>query len=254
MTFGDKIFNNTKNYNNFSNFGLPEINVKLQGDKLNKFVGGAEPSNIFDLLTVNSALESTMNEKNIPYSSILSTTEIYENRFLEIPILHEVKGNKYSLFIIYNELKAKKYNDAREFIKKSDYPNALYISTINISDIKSQVDCIEPLKIANLRYITEQHQKELSIPEKGDYCIWWPSNAESNFNNSKTSTLLNNIYQTINGYEEYMWGYLLFSLNLIEKKTEYSQEKLPELSNHLFVRALDKTLAITASKEKGIFF
>ncbi|QXP54120.1 hypothetical protein [Cellulophaga sp. HaHa_2_1] len=253
MSFFKNLFKKRTNYNNLSDFGLPDIEHKLLGRLFTQSTG-IPATDVFDRLAIETKLKEAMNTHFISYTSHGSYSKLYEEGTFYTSIRFEAKGKKYSLFLLYDENDARKFNAAKKFIKNGTHPNALFISPYDYSYVNSSLSCLEPFQLENLSLVGQKDFQGLLSQEETTFAMWFPSEAEKTFYNSPIKLQLDAIYALINDYENYVYGYLLLKLKIPDIH-KFHRPDLPEVPQTFLILAIENTsLLITVCKEKGIRF
>lgn len=91
-----------------------------------------------------------------------------------------------------------------------------------------------------------------TLPD-GEYAMWFPSQSEPAFSESKTRQNLRRIYKKITGIETYILAVLLRRLEVVDQ--EVMRVRFPnELATFPVVGPKEQTFVLSASQEKGIRF
>ena len=256
MSFFKKIFTKNKNevktsepikretesnqtdkvFTNFSEYGLPDIEFSLIGNPA------------LDLMATIGRLDTEMKNHNVPFKvKGFYFTKLYDEGALRIPVVFNYNNKGYSLFYIYDDEQATAFNSAKDLIKDSDYPNALFISKTDCSNVKDKSDCLTSFSLSDLSY---NETPEL----KGEYAMWHSDKHDSTFYKSVTNTTLLELYECIKGYESYIFGYLLSEIKM-KGFEEFKRVSLPSDENSFVVKGPEyNDIIISVSQEKGIRF
>ena len=199
-----------------------------------------------DIMAVTGALYQQYNElfikaeiKGFHYLKML------EDGILKIPVVLNIDDQSYALFFIYDEKGASQFNDAKIKLKNTEYPNALYLSTFDIRSVPKRKNALQVFSISDLVY------QEQAIC-KGAYGMWWKTKKESLFYSSKTRKYLDDIYNSIAGYESYFLGYFLSEIK-IKGFEKFRRIELPIEQKEILVKGPEnKNLIFSCSQEKGI--
>ncbi len=226
--------NASKVYSNFSDFDLPNLKIHLIGDPP------------MDIMSVTGALHEQYSElfikseiKGFHYLKML------EDGILKIPVVLNIDHQAYALFFIYDEKGASRFHDAKIKLKNTEFPNALYLSTFDISAIAKRQNALQVLSISDLIY------QEQAI-SKGAYGMWWKTKNESLFCSSKTKKYLGDIYESVAGYESYFLGYFLSEMK-IKGFEKFRRVALPKEQKEILVKGPEnKNLVFSCSQNKGI--
>ena len=229
----------SKRQNNFitntSEFGLGEVNLGISG-KLR-----------VDGILAFAELEKIAKSRNLPFEFNVMYTTLLEEGALTVPVVCSIGDEKYSLYFIYQEEELLKYKDLVKHIKRTEYPNLIYFSSIPIYDGYEPKPIIEPFQLADLRVDND-------VKIAGEYAMWWRSDDDTTFHNSITYEHLNKMYQILNGYESYLTGYVLRQKRI---KTEMQIERIILPENHasyILAAPEGKYVVLDLSQEKGIRF
>ncbi len=231
--------NPSKKQNNFitnsAEFGLGEIALGISG-KIR-----------VDGILAFAAMEKIAKEQNKPFDFKVMYTTLLEEGALTIPVVCSIGETKYSLYFIYKEEELLKYKDLVMHVGRTDYPNLIYFSSIPIYDGYIPKPIIEPFQLADLRF--EQNAKIA-----GPFAMWWSTESDPTFHNSKTYEHLNKMYQILKGYETYIAGYVLRQTRIIQE-VKLQRMKLPENPVTYVINAPEgKQVLLILSQEKGIRF
>lgn len=222
-------------FTNSSEFGLGEINLGISG-KLR-----------VDGILAFAELEKLAKSKNLPFDYKVMYTTLLEEGALTVPVVCSIGDEKYSLYFIYQEEELLKYKDLVKHIKRTEYPNLIYFSSIPIYDGYEPKPIIEPFQLADLRV-------ENDAKVAGEYAMWWKSDDDPTFHNSVTFEYLNKMYQIFKGYETYLTGYVLRQTR-IKQELQLERMKLPENNVSYILEAPEgKHVVLDLSQEKGIRF
>jgi len=183
-------------FNNFSEHGFPNIQFGLMGNQA------------MDVMATIGRLGKEMESNNLPFDvKGFYYTKLFEEGVLKIPVIFKSGDKGYSLFYIYDEEQAKVFNSLKDFVKESEFPNALYISTIDCKKVTAKSDGLTLFQLSDLSY---NEKPEL----KGSYGMWWSENNDNVFHTSKSKEALDEIYECVKGYESYIFGYLLSEIKM----------------------------------------
>lgn len=130
---------------------------------------------------------------------------LFDGGMLRVPIVFEAINKKFAFFFIYNEDDVKKYNFSKELLTSTEYPNPIYLSTVDCMNINGEMDSLTPFHLEDLSYDKKEKPK-------GKFGMWWRKDEDEFFHKSLTQTYLTEIYNEINGYETLILGYLLTSI------------------------------------------
>lgn len=229
--------NKSQNYflTNSNEFGFGEIDLAISGKVR------------VDGLLAISKLDKIAKERNLPFEFGVMYTTLLEEGALTVPVICSIGDDKYSLYFIYQEEDLLKYKDLIKHIKRTEYPNLIYFSSIPIYKGYEPKPIIEPFQLADLRV---EHNAKVA----GEYAMWWHSNDDPTFHNSTTYDLLNKMYQVFKGYETYLTGYVLRQTR-IKEEMELERIRLPENHASYTLSAPEgKYVVLDLSQEKGIRF
>ncbi len=258
MNFFKKIFGNKKNeeknaepiktnsdsnqsnangaFNNFSEYGFPNIQFELIGN-----LG-------IDIMATIGRLDKEMKRNNLSFDvKGFYYIKLLEEGALRIPVVFESENKAYSLFYIYNEEQARAFNSLKNLISDTEFPNALYISTIDCKKVTDKSNALTPFNLSDLSYVE-------NVELKGNYGMWWNESGDMVFHTSKTKEYLDKIYESVKGYESYILGFLLSEIK-IKGFEEFQRVKLPADEKIFVVKGPEYVnIVVSVSQEKGIRF
>lgn len=246
MSFFKKLFGGKTNeekksdsngaFNNFQEYGFPNIQFLLKGNRG------------LDIMASIGRLSKEMKSNNMPFEvKGFYYTKLLEEGALNIPVVFKSEEKGYSIFYIYDEEQAKAFNSSKDLISDTDYPNALYISTIDCTKVTAKSNSLTSVNLSDLSY---NEKPELKV----DYGMWWSENNDKIFHTSKSKESLDKIFECVKGYESYMFGYLLSEIKIKELK-KFQRVALPANEQNFVVKGPEYLeIVISASQEKGIRF
>jgi len=220
-------------YTNAENFGFKDIKVS-NSSKLRT-----------DAILVISQFQNFCDLNNLSFDYSVLYISLLEDGALQIPLVFNSENTGYSVFFIYTEEDAKKYNDAIIKIKETAYPNAIYFSCFDFSGVLGKELSTRTLQLSDLRI-----EKEANLTE--EYAMWWSEDDETSFSNSETNEILDSMYEILQDYESVYTGYLLHQVGISE---EFGRALLPNDEKALVAKAPEnKNILIILSQKKGIRF
>ncbi len=227
------------------------------GDSLDIFLTNAEIYGFKNIQVSNSnqlrvdailaitKLQEFCDANSLSFDFSVLYISLIEEGALQVPFVFTSKNTGYSVFFIYDEEDAKKYNDALLKIKYTPYPNAIYFSCLDITEVFGKVQSTRTLRLSDLRI-----DKEASLND--DYAMWWSGEDETIFSTSETKEILESIYEIQKDYESVYTGYLLQQVGILE---DFGRALLPAEEKALVVHAPeDKNILLILSQDKGIRF
>jgi hypothetical protein len=198
-----------------------------------------------DAILAISKLQEFCDVNRLSFDFSVLYISLLEEGALQVPIAFTSENTGYSVFFIYDEEDAKKYNDALLKIKYTSYPNAIYFSSIDVTEVFGKVQSTRTLRLSDLRI-----DKEAMLSD--EYAMWWSGEDETLFSTSETKEILESIYEIQQDYESVYTGYLLQQVGILE---EFGRALLPADEKALVVHAPeDKNILLILSQEKGIRF
>jgi hypothetical protein len=222
-------------FTNSQDHGLGEIELGISGKVR------------VDGILAIAAMEKIAKEKNEEFHFNVMHTSLLEEGALTVPVVCRIGNDKYSIYFIYQEEELLKYKDLVKHIEQTPYPKLIYFSSIPIYEGYEPKPIIEPFQLADLRF-------DRDALVAGKYAMWWSTETDPCFHQSKTFEYLAKLNEIIKGYETYMTGYVLRQCRVVTE-TELKRMKLPD--NHV-TYTLDapeeKKVLLDISKEKGIRF
>lgn len=223
-------------FNNFQEYGFPNIQFGLMGNQG------------MDVMATIGRLDKEMKSNNLPFEvKGFYYTKLLEEGALKIPVVFKSENKGYSLFYIYDEEQAKAFNSSKDLISDTEFPNALYISTIDCEKITAKSNGLTSFNLSDLSY---NEKPEL----KGDYGMWWSESSDNVFHTSKSKESLDEIFECVKGYESYMFGYLLSEIKM-KGFEEFQRVGLPADEKNFVIKGPEYLdIVISASQEKGIRF
>ena len=220
---------------NSEDFGFGEIQLGISG-KLR-----------VDAILAIGALEKIAKERNQAFKFSVMHTSLLEEGALTVPLVCTIGEDKFSVYFIYREEEMLKYLDLRNQVVKSPYPKLMYFSSIPISDHYKPKPIIEPFQLADLR-VDKQGKAA------GKFAMWWSSDNDPYFHQSKTYEYLQKLCELIKGYETYMAGYVLRQTRVFAEH-QLKRVQLPEEHMTYVIDAPEeKKVLLDISQEKGIRF
>ena len=218
---------------NAGNFGFNNIQV----ENTNKLR--------VDAVMAISKLQEFCEASHLSFDYSVLYISLIEEGALQVPIVFTSENTGYSVFFVYNEEDAKKYNDALIKIKYTAFPNAIYFSVFDMKGVFNKVQSTRTLRLSDLRI-----DKDAKL--KDEYAMWWSVEDETSFSNSETKEILESIYEIQKDYESVYTGYLLQQVGITE---EFGRALLPAQEKALVVNAPEnKNVLLILSQEKGIRF
>lgn len=232
----DSYSNPGNSFNNFSENGFPPLNFTLTGNQA------------LDIMSTVRRIDQVFKANNVPFEiEGFNYTTFTENGMLRIPVVLRSNNKGYSLFYIYNPEQAKEFNSSQKLMSKTNYPNSLFVSQLDLKNISEESNEKSSLMLSDLSY---DEKAEL----KGEYAMWWSEESDSSFYQSKSKESLLKIYEALKGYESYMFGYLLSEIKM-KGFEQFQRVSLPESPKTFAVKGPEyKQIVISASQEKGIRF
>lgn len=250
MGLFDKIFGNKKNkttstpkekkkqnyfITNSNDFGLGNIELGISGKVR------------VDGILAIAAMEKIAKARSKQFSFSVMHTSLLEEGALTVPVVCSIGDDKYSLYFIYQEVELLKYKDLVNHVSRTQYPNLIYFSSIPIYDGYEPKPIIEPFQLADLRY-----DKQSKVA--GKFAMWWSTDKDQLFHESKTYEYLSKLNELMKGYETYMAGYVLRQTRILQEQ-ELKRMKLPEQHATFIIDAPEeKKVILDISQEKGIRF
>ena len=220
---------------NSNDFGLGDIELGISGKVR------------VDGLLAIAALEKISKERNQEFHFNVMHTSLLEEGALTVPVVCAIGQDKYSVYFIYQEEELLKYKDLVTHISKTPYPNLIYFSSIPIYDGYTPKPIIEPFQLADLR-----HDKNAKVA--GKFAMWWSTEKDPFFHQSKSFEYLSKINEWMNGYSSYMTGYVLRQTKVLQEQ-ELKRMLLPEQSASFVIEGPEeKKIILDLSQEKGIRF
>jgi hypothetical protein len=220
-------------YSNAENFGFKSIQVE-----------STETLRV-DAVVAIAGLQAFCEANNLSFDYSVLYISLLEEGALQVPVVFTSENTGYSVFFIYNEEDAKKYNDALIKVKYTAYPNAIYFSVFDMQGFFGKVQSTRTLRLADLRL-----NKEATLSD--EYAMWWSIDEETTFSSSETKEILESIYEIQKDYESVYTGYLLQQVGITE---EFGRALLPAEEKALVVQAPEnKNILLILSQEKGIRF
>ncbi len=232
----ENITSDTTIYTNFDKLDLPVFDINLIGNlpadtialaaKLEKVVAPQEPS--FEL-------------GGLYYKKLLA------EGILNIPIVFRWKDQGYAVFLVYNEEQAKLLNTAKVVLSDSDYPQVLYVSTLDCRAIIAPAS--QPLQFA-----LSDMECQADAKPRGEYAMWWSMPEDTLFHQSPDNPQLERIMALVQDYGTYLFGHLLCEIKMpgFEKLQRVG---LPDQEANFVLMAPESQLVVlSVSKEKGIRF
>ncbi len=198
-----------------------------------------------DAILAISKLQEFCDTNGFSFDFSVMYISLLEEGALQVPIVFTSENIGYSVFFIYDEEDAKKYNDALLKIKYTAYPNAIYFTSFDITGVFGKIQSTRTLRLSDLRI-----DKEASLND--EYAMWWSGEDETTFTKSDTKEILESIYEIQEDYESVYTGYLMQQIGILE---EFGRALLPVEEKALVVHAPeDKNILLILSQEKGIRF
>ena len=226
----------SKTYQNFGNFDLPRLDITLTGQKM------------VDISFVIQALQQLYTTQGIPLSvEAVHYDFILEEGVLQVPIKLKIGEQYYCLFLIYNENCAAAFIDARNRLQALKKYRTIYLSKIPMTGDRAPESALTSLRFDHFR-VSNQN------PNLEDYAVWWSTNREPIFQNSKSFQDLEQISKTLDGYESYFIGRFFKALEISGFTGEsVKRVALPKKERTLTVIGPEEQLIILSfSKKKGI--
>lgn len=225
-----------KTYQNFGNFDLPKLNVRLTGQKM------------VDLSLVIQALQELYTVQGIPLSvEAVHYNFILEEGVLQVPIKLKIGEQHYCLFLIYNENCAAAFVDARNRLQTLKKYRTIYLSKIPMTGDRAPQSALTTLRFDHFR-ISDQN------PKLENYAVWWSTSREPVFQKSKSFQDLEQTSKTLDGYESYFIGRFFKALEISGFTGEsVKRVALPKKERTLTVIGPEEQIIIISfSKKKGI--
>ncbi|MEM9823347.1 MAG: hypothetical protein AAF985_19855 [Bacteroidota bacterium] len=221
--------------NNANEFGLGDIELGIAGKVR------------VDGILAIAAMEKIAKAKGEAFKYSVMHTTLLEEGALTVPVVCTLGVAKYSLYFIYQEEDLLKYKDLVKHVARTPYPNLIYFSSIPIYEGYTPKPIIEPFQLADLR-----HDKGAKIA--GRFAMWWSTEQDPHFHQSKSFDYLNKLNDLMNGYETYMTGYVLRQTRILPEQ-ELKRVRLPEQNATYVIDAPEeKKVVLDISQEKGIRF
>lgn len=220
---------------NSNDYGLGEIALGISGKVR------------VDGILAIAAMEKIAKERGEEFEFGVMHTTLLEEGALTVPVICTIGEDKYSLYFIYQEEDLLKYKDLVKHVARTPYPNLIYFSSIPIYDGYTPKPIIEPFQLADLRY-------DRNAKVAGKFAMWWSTEEEPHFHQSKTFEYLSKLNELMNGYETYAAGYVLRQTRILQEK-ELKRMRLPEQHATYVIDAPEqKKVLLDISQEKGIRF
>ena len=223
-------------FNNFKEYGLPNIPLGLSGVEA------------IDTMSVIAGFSKGMEAENKDCEvSGFMFVKLFDEGAARIPFVFKSGGKGYAMLFVYDEAGAKTFNLIKELMADSEYPNVLYISRVDCKNIVEKASNLDTFGFKDLSC-----DKDVTLT--GEYGMWWSEEDDQSFPNSQTRIYLDEIVESIKGYESYMLGYMLYQMQ-IDGFKEFNRVGLPEEDRTFPVKGPEyKTVLVSSSKEKGIRF
>ena len=194
-----------------------------------------------------AAMDKIAKERNQEFKFGVLHTSLLEEGALTVPVVCSIGEEKYSIYFIYQEEELLKYKDLVNHVGRTAYPNLIYFSSIPIYNGYQPKPIIEPFQLADLRV-------ENGATIEGKFAMWWSTEKDPYFHQSKTFEYLNKLNEIIHGYESYMTGYVLRQTRIVQE-VELKRMKLPvDHSTYIINAPEEKKILLDLSQEKGIRF
>ena len=194
-----------------------------------------------------AAMDKIAKERNQEFKFGVLHTSLLEEGALTVPVVCSIGEEKYSIYFIYQEEELLKYKDLVNHVGRTAYPNLIYFSSIPIYNGYQPKPIIEPFQLADLRV-------ENGATVEGKFAMWWSTETDPYFHQSKTFEYLNKLNEIIHGYESYMTGYVLRQTRIVQE-VELKRMKLPvDHSTYIINAPEEKKILLDLSQEKGIRF
>lgn len=220
---------------NSQEFGLGEIELGISGKVR------------VDGILAIAAMEKIAKERNQPFKYNVMHTTLLEEGALTVPVVCTIGEDKYSVYFIYHEEELLKYKDLVQHISRTPYPDLIYFSSIPIYDGYQPKPIIEPFQLADLRV-------DRGGEVAGKFAMWWSTDEDPYFHQSKTFEYLSKLNELLHGYETYMTGYVLRQTR-ISQEQDLKRTRLPERNATYVIDAPEeKKVLLDISQEKGIRF
>lgn len=224
-------------YHNFHHYGLPNSTIELTGNLSE------------DILSWIKGFERRLGKHVADFQvEGIHFRQLFEEGILNIPIRFSYQQKSYCLFFIYDQLAAQKFKDARKQLTQHTNYEALYLSKIDLTKVKTSMSCLEVFGF-----------KDLSIQEHGtsaqQFKVWWPTKSDPTFQGSLSEQYLEEIHQSISGYATYFVGHLLSAIKIHTAGSKQIRVALPTKEQQLLIKGPEhQTILLALSKEKGISF
>ena len=201
-----------------------------------------------DMLSFVKLLEGNLTYK--PDNLSFMYLQLFDDGYIEIPVLMDFEGVKHPFFFIYTDIEARNFLSARELLLDNGFGEPFYASSVDISNTKEKGAALRTGG-AYSRFFTVK-KDGLS---KGEYALWWKSQEEEFFTGSKTKEYVLEMYKIFHEYETWHFGFLVQELNLSSDVKEYSRVELPEEAREIPLLGPENTdIILSVSREKGIKF
>lgn len=165
---------------------------------------------------------------------------------LNVPVEIEENEKRYPVFLYpqANEMYASRYYAAADILPRKGVEKPVYYAPAALP----QASPTNPLKPFSLDMLSQAR-----TPEPGRYAMWWRTETDTEFVNSKTIRMIHELYNTLDKYNSYFFGMLCQALGLIT--SDAPRVTLPDREASIPIKGPEfQSMFISASREKGIRF
>jgi hypothetical protein len=166
--------------------------------------------------------------------------------FLNVPVEIEEQGKRYPIFL-YEQASVEnsgKHAAAAEILPQKGVEPPVYYAPQPLPEANP----VNPLQ----SFAPDLLNVSKNVPS-GRYAMWWPSEGDQNFNESKTVTTLHEIYDALDGINSYIFR--MFMLEFKLGPDQPGRVALPEREISIPIKGPEySNMFMSASREKGIRF